>query len=121
MSWDVPTGEDCPECGQSLFKKSGKGRMKSFCINEKCSHFLPEDQRGYRRKVTTQNGDPETAVVEEVEETAEKRTKKTSAKKTSKTAPKKTAAKKTSTKKTAAKKTTTKKTTRKTAKEADTE
>jgi len=122
MSWDVPTAEDCPECGQSLFKKSGKGRMKSFCINEKCSHFLPEDQRGYRRKVTTQNGDPETAVVEEVEETAEKKTtKKTSAKKTSKTAPKKTAAKKTSTKKTAAKKTTTKKTTRKTAKEADTE
>lgn len=50
MSWDVPTAEDCPECGQTLFKKSGKGRMKPFCINEACSRFLPEDQRGYYKK-----------------------------------------------------------------------
>ena len=52
MTWDVPTAEDCPECGQTLFKKSGRGRMKSFCINEKCSRFLPEDQRGYYKKKT---------------------------------------------------------------------
>ena len=50
MSWDVPTEFDCPVCGQSMFKKSGRGQMKPFCINEKCSNFLPEDQRGYRRK-----------------------------------------------------------------------
>ena len=93
MSWDVPTAEDCPECGQTLFKKSGKGRMKPFCINEACKNFLPEDQRGYRRKVTTEHGDPETAVVEELP--AEKEEKKTA---------KKTAAKKTTGKKTAAKK-----------------
>ena len=109
MSWDVPTAEDCPSCGQSLFKKSGKGRMKPFCINENCVNFLPEDQRGYRRKVTTTNNDPETAVVEEVAE--EKPAKKTA---------KKTAAKKTAAKKPAAKKTTTRKTTKK-AKEADNE
>ena len=30
MSWDVPTEHDCPECGQTMFKKSGKGRMKPF-------------------------------------------------------------------------------------------
>ncbi len=113
MSWDVPTEEDCPTCGKSLFKKSGKGRMKPFCINESCPNFLPEEQRGYRRKVTTQNNDPETAVVEELPE--EKPAKKTSAKKT---ATKKTAAKKTAQKKTTEKKTT-RKTTKKAAKEAD--
>ncbi len=123
MSWDVPTAEDCPECGQSLFKKSGKGRMKSFCINENCKNFLPEDQRGYRRKVTTQNGDPETAVVEELETaqaapkaeekktTAQKTASKSTAKKTTKTTAKKTA--KTAEKKPAEKKTTTKKSAKK--------
>ena len=50
MSWDVPTELDCPECGQTLFKKSGRGRQKTFCINEKCANFLPEDQRGYYKK-----------------------------------------------------------------------
>ena len=50
MSWDVPTADDCPFCGQTLFKKSGKGNSKAFCINEACENFLPEDKRGYRRK-----------------------------------------------------------------------
>ena len=114
MSWDVPTEEDCPSCGKSLFKKSGKGRMKPFCINEACPNFLPEDQRGYRRRVKTENNDPETAIVEEIE--PEKPAKKTAAKKTT---AKKTAAKKTAAKKTTTKKTTAKKTTRKAAKEAE--
>ena len=52
MSWDVPTAEDCPECGQTMFKKSGKGRMKPFCVNENCKNFLPEDKRGYYKKKT---------------------------------------------------------------------
>ena len=52
MSWDVPTAEDCPACGQTLFKRSGKGRMKPFCINESCEKFLPEDKRGYYQKKT---------------------------------------------------------------------
>ena len=95
MSWDVPTAEDCPECGQTLFKKSGRGRMKPFCINENCANFLPEDKRGYYKKKSEG---------EETQETEEK----TAAKKT---ASKKTAAKKTSAKKSTAKKSTTKKTT----------
>ena len=32
-----------------MFKKSGKGHMKPFCINEACSNFLPEEKRGYRK------------------------------------------------------------------------
>ena len=52
MSWDVPTELDCPKCGNTMFKKSGKGRMKPFCINESCEAFLPEDKRGYYKKKT---------------------------------------------------------------------
>ena len=54
MSWDVPTAEDCPVCGNSMFKKAGKGRNKPFCINESCSNFLPEDKRGYYKKKTAE-------------------------------------------------------------------
>lgn len=104
MTWDVPTAEDCPECGQTLFKKSGKGRMKPFCINEKCPRFLPEDQRGYYKKKTAEDG--ETAPEEKP--AAKKAATKAPAKKA---AAKKTAAKKTAVKKTAAK-TTAKRTTK---------
>ena len=50
MSWDVPTKDNCPVCGKTMFKLSGKGQRKPFCINEECSNFLPEDKRGYRRR-----------------------------------------------------------------------
>ena len=75
MSWDVPTAEDCPECGQTLFKKSGKGRMKPFCINESCSKFLPEDKRGYYTKKTEDTGEKKPA-----KKTAKKTTRKTTKK-----------------------------------------
>ena len=75
MSWDVPTAEDCPECGQTLFKKSGKGRMKPFCINESCSKFLPEDKRGYYTKKTEADGEKKSA-----KKTAKKTTRKTTKK-----------------------------------------
>ena len=108
MTWDVPTAEDCPECGQTLFKKSGKGRMKPFCIIEKCSRFLPEDQRGYYKKKTA---DTEGTAAETEEKPAAKKTpaKKTAAKKPAKTTAKATTAKKTAAKKTTAKKATPKK------------
>ena len=101
MSWDVPTAEDCPECGFTLFKKSGKGRMKPFCINETCSKFLPEDQRGYYKKKTAAEGE-EPAAAEEKKSAKKAAAKKPAAKKT---AAKKTAEKKTTAKKPAAKKT----------------
>ena len=101
MTWDVPTEHDCPTCGQTMFKRAGKGAMKPFCINESCPNFLPEDQRGYRRKpseaaaASTAEGAAE-AVPAEEKKTAKK------------TAAKKPAAKKTTTaKRPAAKKTTT--------------
>ncbi len=95
MTFDVPVEQTCPSCGQTMFKLSGRGARKPFCINEACPSFLPEDKRGYYKKK------------EDGEKTAAKKTA------TKKTAAKKTAAKKTTAKKTTAKKTAAKKTAKK--------
>ena len=96
MTWDVPTKEDCPLCGQTMFKRAGRGFSKPFCVNEQCANFLPEDKRGYHRKKDAAE-DGEAAA----EPAAEEATAKKSA--TKKTTAKTTAAKKTTTgKKTAA-------------------
>ena len=125
MTWDVPVKDDCPVCGQTMFKKAGRGFNKPFCANPACSNFLPEDKRGYRRRKTADGaenaeGTAETAAA--AEDTAKKTTKTAAAKKTAaKTAEKEPAAKKTA--KTAAKKTTkttaAKKTTKKAAEKAE--
>ncbi|MBR2781775.1 MAG: type I DNA topoisomerase [Oscillospiraceae bacterium] len=56
MTWDVPTEQDCPSCGQTMFKRSGRGAMKPFCVNPECSNFLPEEKRGYRKKANPEEG-----------------------------------------------------------------
>ena len=94
MTWDVPTANDCPSCGQTLFKKSGRGQMKPFCINENCKDFLPEEKRGYKRrmpKATTET--VETAEELAPAENAEQKPAEKKAKKTTKTAAKSTKAK----------------------------
>ena len=53
-TWDVPVADDCPVCGQTMFKKPGKGFKKPFCINEQCANFTPEDKRGGYRKKTAE-------------------------------------------------------------------
>ena len=50
MTWDVPTKDNCPECGKTLFKRSGRGRSKPFCINPECPNYVPPEQRGYKPK-----------------------------------------------------------------------
>ena len=52
MTWDVPVKDNCPECGQTMFKKAGRGAKKPFCINEHCGNFTPEEKRGGWRKTT---------------------------------------------------------------------
>ena len=122
MTWDVPVKENCPECGMTMFKKSGRGFKKPFCINPKCSRFLPEDQRGYPKKKAAEGdaaADAKTEETKDEKKPAAKKaaSKKTAAKKT--TAKKAAAAKKTTAKKAAApKKSTEKKTAAK--KKADT-
>ena len=107
ITWDVPTKDFCPICGKTMFKHSGRGPLKSFCINEECPNFVPEDKRTYKKKT------PE----EKAEAEAKKAEKKAAAeeKKAAAAAEKKAAAKKTAAKKTTAKTTTKKTTTRKTA------
>ena len=50
ITWDVPTKDFCPACGKTMFKRSGRGPLKSFCINEDCVNFVPEDKRMYKKK-----------------------------------------------------------------------
>ena len=130
MTWDVPVKETCPECGWTMFKKSGRGFKKPFCINEACPAFVPEEKRGgFRRKKTetaeaaapAEGTAAETAPTEG-EAAAKPAAKKTTAKKAAaKAATKKTAAaaKADGAKKPAAKKTATKKTTKKAAAKKD--
>ncbi len=75
MTWDVPVAQDCEVCGQTLFKKSGRGRNKPFCVNPECKNFLPEDKRGYYKKPDAE---------QPAEEKPKKAAKKTAAKKTTK-------------------------------------
>ena len=126
MTWDVPVKETCPECGWTMFKKSGRGFKKPFCINEACPAFVPEEKRGGSRRKKTETAEAaapaegtaaETAPTEG-EAAAKPAAKKTTAKKAAaKDTTKKTAAaaKADGAKKPAAKKTATKKTTKKAA------
>ena len=99
ITWDVPVKDNCPVCGQTMFKLSGRGARKPFCINPDCANFTPEEKRGGWRKKTEAGGESAPA-----EAPAEAPAKKTAAKKTS--AKKTTAKKSAAAKKTAAKKTT---------------
>ena len=111
MTWDVPVKDNCPVCGWTMFKKSGRGFKKPFCINEQCSNFTPEEKRGGWKKKTeeadapAQEGDESAKKPAAKKSTATKKTTKKadSAKKSAKTTTKKTTTKKTT--KTAAKKT----------------
>ena len=124
ITWDVPTKDFCPACGKTMFKHSGRGPLKSFCINEQCPNFVPEDKRTFKKKTPEEKAQAaaekaakaaEKAVAAEGEE-EKKPARKTAAKKTTaakttakKTATKTTAKKTTAKKATAAKKTSTKK------------
>ena len=101
MTWDVPVADDCPACGETMFKKAGKGFKKPFCINEKCENFTPEEKRGGWRKKTADGG----AAAEADSAAAGEKKPKKSAEAAKSSASRKTAAKKTTAvKKTAAKK-----------------
>ncbi len=103
MTWDVPVKDNCPMCGQTMFKLSGRGYKRPFCINPDCSNFTPEDQRGGYKKKTETSG-------EQAAEPDKKATAKKTPSGSKKAGESKTSGKKTGTaKKTAAKKTASKK------------
>ena len=90
MTWDVPTKNDCPECGQTMFKKAGKGFKRPYCINPACARFVPEDQRGYVKKKPAETAEAaeaaETAAAGETPAEKKPAAKKTTTKKTTKKA-----------------------------------
>ena len=108
ITWDVPTKDYCPACGKTMFKRSGRGPLKSFCVNESCPNFVPEDKRVYKKKTPEEKAEAEAKRAAKKTATARKTTEKKPA-----------AAKKTTENKPAAKKTTTARKT--TAKKAGTE
>ncbi len=98
ITWDVPTKDVCPQCGKTMFKRSGRGPLKSFCINEACPAFVPEEKRRYPKK----KSDAEAAAAKAgKEKKSAGRSAKTTAKSAKSTA--KTATKTTKTAKTASK------------------
>ena len=103
VTWDVPVKDDCPVCGHTMFKRSGKGFKRPYCINEACANFLPEEKRGYPKKSADkaeEDGAAETAAEEK------KPAKKTAEKKPAAKASEKKSGARTAVKKTAEKKTT---------------
>ena len=72
MTWDVPVADDCPFCGQTMFKKAGKGAKKPYCINEKCENFTPEEKRGGWKKKTGAAQDGEVPAEEKPDAAAKK-------------------------------------------------
>ena len=108
ITWDVTTKDYCTACGKTMFKRSGRGPLKSFCVNESCPNFVPEDKRVYKKKTPEEKAEAEAKRAAKKTATARKTTEKKPA-----------AAKKTTENKPAAKKTTTARKT--TAKKAGTE
>ena len=106
ITWDVPTKDYCPICGKTMFKHSGRGPLKSFCINDQCPNFVPEDKRVYKKKTPEEKAEAEAKRAEKKAASAAKKT-------AGRRAAKMPAAKKTAAKSTAAKKTTTRKKTSK--------
>ncbi len=94
MTWDVPVKENCPVCDKTLFKKSGRGAKKPFCITESCELFVPEEKRGgYRKKPAAKEGEETLSIadgaeppVEEKKTDTKKKTTKASSKSTKSTA-----------------------------------
>ena len=42
MSWDVPTGEKCPQCGEAIVRTS---RGNERCSNKDCSYKLKTEKK----------------------------------------------------------------------------
>ena len=79
ITWEVPTKDYCPACGKTMFKHSGRGPLKSFCINEECQNFIPEEKRSFKKKAPAEKA--ESGAAEVKKPAAKKATAKTEEKK----------------------------------------
>ena len=101
ITWDVPTKDFCPACGKTMFKHSGRGPLKSFCINEQCPNFVPEDKRTFKKKTPEEKAQAAAGKAAKAAEKAAAAEGEEETKPARKTAAKKTAAAKTTAKRTA--------------------
>jgi DNA topoisomerase-1 len=49
MTWDKPTGTECPKCGSITVEKSVEGERYIVCLNEQCGHKMPAEQKGKKK------------------------------------------------------------------------
>ena len=47
MSWDIPTGDKCPECGEAIVKTA---RESVKCGNKECSYRVKAEKTGKTEK-----------------------------------------------------------------------
>ena len=69
-TFDVPVKDDCPVCGHTMFKRSGKGFKRPYCINPACENFVPEEKRGYVKKTSAKEPDAANGAAEAAEPAA---------------------------------------------------
>lgn len=50
ITWNIPVKECCSVCGKTLFKHSGKGYRKPFCMNPECKNYTPEIRYAPKQK-----------------------------------------------------------------------
>lgn len=50
MSWDIPTGEKCPKCGQALVQ-TARGNIK--CSNKECDYKIKAEKPEKTEKKTS--------------------------------------------------------------------
>ncbi|MDR0325386.1 MAG: type I DNA topoisomerase [Oscillospiraceae bacterium] len=92
MTWDTPQKTNCPDCGKTLFRV--RYQKVPICENPDCKSFVPEENRGYKKKEEASGTDQKPAAKRKTATTKKPAAaKKTSAKKKT-TVTKKTPAKK---------------------------
>ncbi|MCL2003047.1 MAG: type I DNA topoisomerase [Oscillospiraceae bacterium] len=48
MTWDTPQKTTCPDCGKTLFRV--RYQKVPICENPACKSFVPEENRGYKKR-----------------------------------------------------------------------
>ncbi|MDR1692303.1 MAG: type I DNA topoisomerase [Oscillospiraceae bacterium] len=54
MTWDTPQKTACPDCGKTLFRV--RYQKVPICENPVCKSFVPEENRGYKKKAEATEG-----------------------------------------------------------------
>ena len=61
MTWDVPVKDNCPICGQTMFKKSGRGFKRPFCKKTASTSKTARAKKTTAKKTTAKKAAAEQA------------------------------------------------------------